>query len=113
MKELMLTMINDIGLTGVCVFQLHDEWFKKSWNTCERGDWMLWYIAKNKERLVLEDMRLITKAKALCANLVIHLMKDERSKEAIRIAIKFGEGNATRNELDAAAADLTIILICK
>ena len=33
MKELMISLINDIGVTGVCVFQLHDEWFKKSWNT--------------------------------------------------------------------------------
>jgi hypothetical protein len=67
--------------------------------TCHRGDWLLW-IAK-KIDLPLQELTL---AKALCAKTVIHLIKDERSINAVNVAERFGRGLATRNELDTAAA---------
>jgi hypothetical protein len=66
--------------------------------TCHRGDWLLWLAKK-----VDVDLRLRTLAKGHCANTVRHLMKDERSIKAVDVAIAFGEGKATREELDAAA----------
>jgi len=66
--------------------------------TCDRGDWGLWLAKK-----VDVDLRLRTLAKGHCANTVRHLMKDERSLNAVDVAIAFGEGKATREELDAAA----------
>jgi hypothetical protein len=69
--------------------------------TCERGDWMLRLFAITNK----ESLREITLAKAHCANTVRHLMKDERSIAAVDVAIKFGNGEATRVELDAAAAE--------
>lgn len=50
------------------------------------------------------DLRQLTLAKARCAKLVIHLIKDERSKKAVEIAEQFGLANATREQLNAAAA---------
>lgn len=73
--------------------------FEQAWNECPRGDWMLW-LAK---RLGV-DLKILTKAKAKCALSVRHLMKDERSIKACEIALKFSDGLATRDELDAAAA---------
>ena len=73
--------------------------FKSAWENCPRGDWMLWIAKKLKV-----DLLKLTTAKALCANTVRHLMKDERSKKAIDVAILFGQGLATREELDFAAA---------
>jgi hypothetical protein len=67
--------------------------------TCHRGDWLLWLAKK-----VDADLRLRTLAKGHCANTVRHLMTDERSLNAVDVAIAFGEGKATREELDAAAA---------
>jgi hypothetical protein len=67
--------------------------------TCDRGDWLLW-LAKRVDA----DLRLRTLAKGHCANTVRHLMKDERSLNAVDVAIAFGEGKATREELDYAAA---------
>jgi hypothetical protein len=67
-------------------------------STCHRGDWLLWLAKK-----VDVDLRLRTLAKGHCANTVRHLMKDERSIKAVDVAIAFGEGKATREELDAAA----------
>jgi hypothetical protein len=68
--------------------------------TCDRGDWLLWLVQK-----VDVDLRLRTLAKGHCANTVRHLMTDERSIKAVDIAIAFGEGKATRKELDYAYAD--------
>jgi hypothetical protein len=81
------------------------EWAKnKSWeeiyNTCHRGDWLLWLFKKTNP----DDLQLLTLAKGHCANTVRHLMKDERSIKAVDTAITFGEGKATREELDADAA---------
>ena len=67
--------------------------------TCDRGDWGLW-IAKKVD----VDLRLRTLAKGHCANTVRQLMTDERSINAVDVAIAFGEDKATREELDAAYA---------
>jgi hypothetical protein len=65
--------------------------------TCHRGDWLLWLAKKC-------DIGLppLTLAKGHCANTVRHLMKDERNIKAVDIAIAFGEGKATREELASA-----------
>jgi len=69
--------------------------------TCERGDWILWLFAKTNP----ESLRELTQAKAHCANTVRHLMTDERSVKAVDVAITFGEGRATGEELNVVAAD--------
>ena len=72
----------------------------EAWNTCERGDWMLWFAQK-----LNCPLQLLTLAKGKSAETVIHLMKDERSRKAVKVAIDFGNGVATREELyDAADA---------
>ena len=77
--------------------------FRGAWNNCPRGDWMLW-IAKR----VGIDIRTLTLAKGYCAKTVIHLMKDQRSKDAVKAAIDFGRGKIDegqlRNASDAADA---------
>jgi hypothetical protein len=66
---------------------------------CHRGDWLLWLAKKCGV-----ELQPLTLAKGHCANTVRHLMSDERSVKAVDVAIAFGEGRATRDELDAAAA---------
>ena len=72
--------------------------FKEAWEQAERGDWMLWIYRK----LYPDNLRELTLAKGHCANIVRHLMKDERSTNAVDIAIKFGNNEATIEELNAA-----------
>ena len=79
---------------------------QEAWDTCQRGDWMLWIYNK----CYPDNIRELTLAKAYCANTVRHLMKDQRSINAIDIAIKYGMGLASYKELkdsyySAAAAD--------
>jgi hypothetical protein len=66
---------------------------------CHRGDWLLW-LAKEVDI----ELQAFILAKGHCANTVRHLMQDERSVKAIDIAIAFGEGNVTKDELRAAAS---------
>jgi hypothetical protein len=66
---------------------------------CHRGDWLLWLAKKCGV-----ELQPLTLAKGHCAKTVRHLMTDERSLKAVDVAIAFGEGKATREELDAAAS---------
>jgi hypothetical protein len=68
------------------------------WDTCHRGDWMLWLFKRTNP----EQLQELTRAKAHCALTVRHLMKDKRSINACEVALKFADGLATREELDAA-----------
>jgi hypothetical protein len=65
---------------------------------CDRGDWLLWLAKK-----IGIELQPLTLAKGHCANTVRHLMKNERSIEAVDMAIAFGEGRATMEELNNAA----------
>ena len=61
---------------------------KEAWDQCERGDWLLWWAKKENT-----DLRKLTLAKARCAKTVIHLMKDQRSIDAVEAAEKYGLGH--------------------
>jgi hypothetical protein len=60
---------------------------------------MLW-LAK---RLDVDD-RKFTLAKAMCANQVRHLMKDQNSLDAIDACFRYAKGELTRDELNTYAA---------
>ena len=81
--------------------------YNKPWpiilKTCPRGDWLLWLFQKTNPN----DLKLLTLTKAHCANTVRHLMKDKRSTNAIDVAIAFGLGKCSLEELNKAriAAD--------
>ena len=72
--------------------------YREAWDNCKRGDWMLW-IAKKQS----VDLKKLTLAKVECAEIVKHLMTDERSINALTVARKFCAGEASREELNAAA----------
>jgi hypothetical protein len=74
-----------------------DKTLDEAWAQCERGDWMLWLAQESGV-----DKRTLTLAKARCAKLVVHLMKDERSVKAVEVAERYGLGEATDKELGQA-----------
>jgi len=77
-----------------------DLTLKEFLTTCPRGDWILWLFVKSNP----DSLKELTLAKGHCANTVRHLMEDERSLRAVDVAIAFGEGKATKKELDSASA---------
>lgn len=68
-----------------------------AWAECQRGDWMLWVAARAGV-----DLRIVTRAKVECAKLVEHHLTDPRSINALRVAERFANGEATRDELKKA-----------
>jgi hypothetical protein len=79
------------------------QWAKgKSWqevyDTCDMADWLLWLFIRSNP----DDARLRVLAAARCANAVRSLMKDERSIKAVDVALRYGIGDATNDELNAA-----------
>jgi len=76
--------------------------FEEAWEQCPRGDWMLWLAQK-----LGVDKRKLTLVKGLCANTIRHMLKDKRGIDAIDIAIKYGKGKATDQELKKAAKKAT------
>jgi len=68
--------------------------------TCSRGDWILWLFNKSNP----DSIRELTLAKGYCANTVIHLMEDVRSRKAVKAAIDFGNGKIDKEELKKAAS---------
>ena len=71
------------------------------WNTCERGDWMIWLLVNSENEVTDRELRLIA---VKCARQVQHLMKDERSINTLDVAERFANGEATQEELTAARA---------
>ena len=77
-----------------------DKTWEEAYKNCQRGDWLLWLFQKTNP----DNLKELTLAKGHCANTVRHLMKDEASTKAVDTAIAFGEGKATREELNSAQA---------
>jgi len=76
-----------------------DKSLKKAWERCERGDWMLWYYFKE-----VGFTKDLVKAKADCASLVKHLMKDQRSLDALQACYDYVDGKISKEELRRVAA---------
>jgi len=75
------------------------EW----WDSFERGDWMLWVIWRCVNRKDETHLRKLTGVKVKCARLVQHLMKDQRSLDALDMGERYSKGECTLKELNAAA----------
>ena len=93
--------IEKYGLCKPCLkwYQGYDS-FEQAWNECHRGDWMI-RLAHN---IGVND-RLLTLTKARHAKLVLHLMKDQRSINAVHAAEAYGKGEISRDELDRYASE--------
>lgn len=74
--------------------------WETAYNTCHRGDWMLWMFHKTNP----DDIQRLTLAKGHCANTVRHLMIDTRSIAAVDAAIAFGQGKISKKDLAMVAA---------
>lgn len=96
-------LLKEINACREAIEWIGERTIEEAWNECPRGDWMLWFYAKQYP----ENIKQLTLAKGHCVNTVSHLMKDKRSINAVYAAIAFGEGKITRKELDDAYASAT------
>jgi hypothetical protein len=83
------------------------EWVKinpsydlfEAWDKCPRGDWLLWLHHKLKPN----HRALHTKARAVCANSLRHVM-DDRSKIAVDLALAYATEAQLKSVRKTAAA---------
>jgi hypothetical protein len=78
-----------------------DKTLQQAWSECKRSDWMFWFLAKADIKVPDKSLRLIA---VRCAREVQHLMKDQRSIDALDVAERYANGEATDDELAAARA---------
>jgi hypothetical protein len=80
-----------------------DKTAYKAWETCPRGDWLMWIAEKLKV-----DERKMYLCTALIAHQAIHLMPDRRSREAVRAMFLYGRGKISFEELGEAKYEALI-----
>jgi len=82
---------------------------QSAWNACRRPDWMFWLLEKigyrDGKALHLFVCHCVKEIPLADGRTVWDLLTDERSRNAVIVAERFAAGEATREELDAAARD--------
>ena len=98
-------MINWLEKNNACKEGI--DWCKENcdtiedvWDKLKRVDWLVW-VATRKGVLTDKELRLFA---CFCARQNWNLLTDERSRNAIEVAERFANGNATKGELKAAYA---------
>ena len=90
-------------------FALKYATMKEVWDNCPRPDWLMWIM--EREKIPLDDK----KARLFACWSAEHtpigdgrttwdLLTDERSRNAVRVALRFARDEANRDELAAARA---------
>ncbi len=73
-----------------------------AWSNCQRSDWMLWLLDKRGYK----DERVLRLLACDFAEAELHLVSagEDRPKQAIEVARRYANGDATKAELSAARA---------
>jgi hypothetical protein len=70
------------------------------WNNCPNPSWLIWILQKTNK---VPNDQTLPRFAIWRVREIWHLLKDERSRNAIEIAERFLDGNATVQEVSAAA----------
>jgi uncharacterized membrane protein len=81
--------------------------FDDAWNNCERPYWMLWYLSKKKGCAGFPDSLRLLYIETQVARSVQHLMKDQRSIDALDVYERYSLGEATKDEFELAKSAAT------
>jgi hypothetical protein len=71
---------------------------EEAWDKCTNNEWLAW-IATRKGVFDDRTLRLFA---CWCVRQAWHLLTDERSRNAVEVAERFANGEATQKELAAA-----------
>jgi hypothetical protein len=95
------TKLKELGACNEAIEWAKDyDTLQEAWDNCQRGHWMIWLVTK-MEWSNEKDLRLMAVA---FARQVQHLMKDQRSINALDVAERYANGEANIDELTAARA---------
>lgn len=99
-KKTFSQLLNDFNACANAKFWAEDKTIEEIVTHCHRGDWLLWLA----EKIQLDKIEL-TRLKGHCANTIRHLMKDERSVNAVDAAINFNGDIESLNKHYEQASD--------
>jgi len=108
-----MTLLDRLGACSeASIFAAACPNLKQAWETCNRPDWIIWFV----RHLDFNDTKMFRLYACWCVrNTPLgdgrkgwDLLTDKRSRDAVEVAERFAEGNASREELatarDAAGA---------
>ena len=77
------------------------------WDACPRADWLIWILEKTGQNMDSKTLRLfacwcVRETPLSDGRKVWDLLTDERSRNAVIVAERFANGEATEEERDAA-----------
>ncbi len=90
-------------------FALKYETMRDVWDNCPRADWMIWIMNKMDIRMDDKNARLfacwcVQETPLLDGRKTWDLLTDERSRNAVNVALRFARDEANSDELAAASA---------
>jgi hypothetical protein len=75
---------------------------QKAWDSCERGDWMLWLIGKKSGNPENAKRKKLVLCACECARLALKYTKDPRVVKCIEVCEAWAKGKATIAEVREA-----------
>ena len=99
-----ITILHTMHACGGSIIWLKtQESWASAWANCERGDWMLWLLGKLSGPAWGEKRKPLVLAACECARLALPYTKDERVLKCIEIVEAWTRGEASLEQVRAAA----------
>ncbi len=98
-------LLKELAACSSAVEWAHGKTLHVAWNTCQRGDWLLWLAGKMADKKSWPTRKQVVLAACACAEkALIYVPKgEERPKKAIQTARAWARGKATIEEVRTAA----------
>ena len=99
-------LLQELDACSSAVEWAHGKSLHVVWNTCNRGDWLLWLAGKMADKKGWPTRKQLVLAACACAEQALKYVpkSEERPKKAIQIARAWARGKATIEEVRNAAS---------
>ena len=98
-------LLNELGACSSAIGWAHGKTLHVVWETCDRGDWLLWLAGKMADKKGWPTRKQVVLAACACAETALKYVPkgEDRPKKAIQTARAWARGKATLEEVRAAA----------
>ena len=98
-------LLHELGACSSAVEWAHGKTLHVVWNTCNRGDWLLWLVGKMADKNGWPTRKQLVLAACACAEQALKYVPkgEDRPKKAIQTARAWARGKATIKEVRNAA----------
>ena len=98
-------LLHELGACSSAVEWAHGKTLHVVWNTCNRGNWLLWLVGKMADENGWPTRKQLVLAACACAEQALKYVPkgEDRPKKAIQTARAWARGKATIKEVRNAA----------